>query len=130
MITMTIAEFHAALKAQGVKRHEDFAFRCVMCGTIQSGQSLINASAGKTFDEVEKFVGFSCVGRFTNAGPHKKGNPPGKGCDWTLGGLFTFHDLEVIDTEGKPSPRFALATPEEAQALAASWAAIVPIVPA
>ncbi|WP_395451164.1 VVA0879 family protein [Aminobacter sp. UC22_36] len=118
MQTMTLPEFQTALKAQGVKSHEDFAFKCVICGTIQSGRSLIKAGAGKTFDDVEKFVGFSCVGRFTDAGPHKKGTAPGRGCDWSLGGLFTLHCLDVVDSEGKHHPRFELASPEEAQALA------------
>jgi hypothetical protein len=115
---MTIPEFHEALKSQGVKRHEDFAFKCPICSTVQSGASLIAAGAGKTFDEVEPFVGFSCVGRFTNAGPHKKNAPAGKGCDWTLGGFFKLHCLEVVDDEGKHHPRFELASPEQAQSLA------------
>lgn len=119
--TITIPEFHVRLKAQGVKRHEDFAFKCPMCGTVQSGQSLICAGAGKDFDAVEKYVGFSCVGRFTGAGaPRKK--PDGKPCDWTLGGFFRLHKLEVIDEGGKHRPRFEIATPEEAQALAAHHA--------
>lgn len=116
MRTLTVEEFQAELKAQGVRSHEHVAFRCVMCGTIQSGRDLIEAGAGKTFDDVEKFLGFSCVGRWTNAGPHKKGNPPGRGCDWTLGGLFTVHTLAVTTPDGEKHPRFELATPEEAQA--------------
>lgn len=116
MRTLTVEEFQTELKAQGVRSHEHFAFRCVMCGTIQSGRDLIEAGAGKTFDEIEKFLGFSCVGRWTKAGPHKKGNPPGRGCDWTLGGLFNFHDLAVTTPDGEKHPRFELATPEEAQA--------------
>lgn len=120
MKTMTIPEFHQALKDQGVSSREDFAFKCVVCGTIQSGRSLMKAGAGKTFDDVERFLGFSCVGRFTDAGPHKKGAPAGKGCNWTLGGLLRIHCFEVIDDEGKPHPQFDLASPEEAKALAAS----------
>jgi hypothetical protein len=116
MRTITVAEFHAELKAQGVKPHEHLAFRCPICGTLQSGRDLIKAGAGKTWDEVEKFAGFSCVGRWTNAGPHKKGNPAGRGCDWTLGGLFRIHELEVVTPDGEKHPRFELATPEEAQA--------------
>ena len=116
--TITIPEFHARLKAQGVKRHEDFAFKCPMCGTVQSGQSLISAGAGSGFEAVEKYVGFSCVGRFTGAGaPRKK--PDGKPCDWTLGGFFRLHKLEVVDENGELHPRFEIASPEEAQALAA-----------
>lgn len=116
MKTMTLNEFHAAIKAQNAGSREHIAFKCPVCATIQSGDDLIAAAAGKTFDEVEKYVGFSCVGRFTNAGPHKKGTPPGKGCDWTLGGLFQFHSLEVETPDGKKHPRFELATADEALA--------------
>lgn len=117
---ITIEELHAELKAQGVSAREHYAFRCVVCGTIQSGASLIRAGVGKNFDEVEKCLGFSCVGRFTNAGPHKKSAAPGRGCDWTLGGLFTIHKLEILTPDGKAHALFELATPEEAQALEAS----------
>src|SRR5689334_15338126 len=106
MRTMTIPEFHAALKAQGVESHEDFAFRCPICSTIQSARSLIKAGAGETFEQVEKYLGFSCVGRFTDAGEHKRGTPPGSGCNWTLGGLFQLHQLTVIDEEGQKHARF------------------------
>lgn len=114
---ITVEQLHAELQAQGVSAREHYAFRCVCCGTIQSGASLIRAGAGATFEEVEKWVGFSCVGRFTGAGPRKKGAPPGRGCDWTLGGLFTIHKLEIMTPDGKACALFELATAEEAQAL-------------
>lgn len=114
--TLTIPEFMAQLKGQGVPI-EHAAFRCVMCGTVQSATCLIAAGAGKDFDAVERYLGFSCVGRFTGAGPHKKGSAAGHGCDWTLGGLFHIHALEVIDSDGIAYPRFEPASPEEAQAL-------------
>jgi hypothetical protein len=117
MRRITIPEFHAELRAQGVSTREQLAFKCPMCGTIQSAQSLINARAGESFDKVEKYLGFSCVGRFTNAGPHKKSATPGRGCDWTLGGLLGLHSLEVIDDDGKAHPRFEIASPSEAKAL-------------
>ncbi|WP_293857286.1 VVA0879 family protein [uncultured Alsobacter sp.] len=115
MRQITVDQFRAELVAQGVSSHEHFAFRCPMCGTIQSGQDLIKAGAGKTFAEVERYIAFSCVGRWTGAGaPRKK--PDGKPCDWTLGGLFALHKLEVVTPEGQTCPRFEPATPEEAQA--------------
>ena len=80
------------------------------------------AKAGVEIDKTERYVGFSCIGRFTNAGPHKRGTPAGKGCDWTLGGLFTLHNLEVVDDAGKAHPVFDIATAEEAQALEKSLA--------
>jgi hypothetical protein len=114
MNVMTVEEFHAALKAQGVPR-DALALRCPMCNTIQSAYDLIAAGAGKDFEAVEKYLGFSCVGRFTGArSPRRK--PDGHPCDWTLGGLFSAHRLEVITPDGKHHPRFEPATPSEAQA--------------
>lgn len=115
MRTVTLDEFQSALRAQGVSSHEHFAFKCPMCGTVQSARDLIAAGAGKDFDAVERFVGFSCVGRFIGAGSPRK-EPDGKPCNWTLGGLFRLHKLEVIDSKGDKHPRFELASPEEAQA--------------
>lgn len=115
MKTMTVEEFQSALKAQGVKSHEYAALVCPMCGTVQNSKDLIAAGAGKTFDEVERFLGWSCVGRWTKAGsPRKK--PDGKPCNWTLGGLFRLHNLEVVTPDGERHPRFEPATPEQAQA--------------
>jgi len=121
MRRLTIPEFHSELKAQGVASHENFAFKCPLCQTVQSGRDLIDAGAGATFDDVEKYVGFSCVGRFTNAGsPRKK--PDGKPCNWTLGGFFQLHKLEVVDEDGRVFRRFEPATQAEAQAHAAKRA--------
>ena len=114
MRTITLAQFHAEMKAQGVDRIEDVAFVCPRCKTIQSAADLIAAGAGTSMDEVEKYLGFSCVGRFTDAkSPRKK--PDGSPCDWTLGGFFSLHELEVVTEDGKHHPRFELATPEQAQ---------------
>jgi hypothetical protein len=114
MKTMTIDEFHVALKAQGVKRREDIALVCPMCGTVQTAQDLIDAGAGTDFDLVEKYLGFSCVGRFTGKGSPRK-QPDGEACNWTLGGLFALHKLEVETEDGKRHPRFEPATPAQAQ---------------
>jgi len=114
MITMTLEEFHAAMKAQGAASSEDLVFICPMCQTPQSARDLIKAGAGKDFDEVEKYIGFSCLGRFTGANsPRKK--PDGKPCNWTLGGLFQCHKLEVITPDGNKHAHFELATPEVAK---------------
>lgn len=121
MKTMTIPEFHAALKAQGVSDRADLAMICPMCGTVQSARDLIAAGAGADFEAVERFIGFSCVGRWSDAGsPRSK--PDGKPCNWTLGGFFRTHKLEVIDEEGKAHPRFEVATPEQATIHAAEFA--------
>lgn len=115
MKTMTVEEYHAALKAQGTKDPGEFVMICPMCGTPQTGNDLIRAGAGKTFDDVEKYLAFSCVGRFTGAGSPRKA-PDGKPCNWTLGGLFQVHNLEVLTPDGKKHPRFEVATPEQASA--------------
>ena len=120
--TITIDEFHARLKAQGVRSEQDLAFICPICETVQSARDLIVADAGQTFEEVEKYLAFTCVGRFTDAGPHRNGDTPGKGCDWTLGGLFQIHKLQVETPDGKQHPRFQLATPEQARVHAAKHA--------
>lgn len=114
--TITHEELKAAVLAQGVP-YDHFAFICPMCGTVQSADDLIKASAGKDFDDVEKYLGFSCIGRFTGMGPPSKARAtaPGKGCNWTLGGLFRMHKLEVITEDGKRHPHFEVATPEQAQ---------------
>jgi len=121
---MTIEEYREAIRAQGVPR-EHVAFRCPMCGTIQSMTSLIRAGAGRTAEEVERYVGFSCVGRWTGAGSPRPENQ-GKGCNWTLGGLLQLHRLEVVTEDGTAHPWFEVATPEEAQALMAEHTAAHP----
>ncbi len=119
MRTITVEQFREELRAQGVSPHLHFAFRCPICKTIQSAQSLVSAGAGRDFGEVEGFLGFSCVGRFTGRRRHQRTDLPGLGCDWTLGGLLRVHELEIIH-EGERRPHFELATPEEAQMLQAA----------
>ncbi|MBW3538726.1 MAG: hypothetical protein KY476_00500 [Planctomycetes bacterium] len=114
MRTITLDEFLSELKAQGVPQ-EHFAFRCPMCGTIQSAVDLIAAGAGADFDAVEKHLGFSCVGRWTGAGTPKD-TIDGRGCNWTLGGLLQTHKLEVVTPDGKCHPRFEPCTPAQAKA--------------
>lgn len=115
MKTMTLKEFMTALHAQGLAEREDYAFVCPRCQTVQSARDLIAAGAGKDFDGVEKYLGFSCVGRFTGAGSPRK-VPDGQPCNWTLGGLFLLHELEIVDAAGVPHPHFEPATPEQAKA--------------
>lgn len=115
MNIMTLDEFHAAIRLQDVPLHQ-VAFRCPMCGTVQCANDLLAAGAGASFEDVEKYIGFSCVGRFTGAGQHVAGTDPGRGCNWTLGGLFQIHKLEVVTDDGVHHPRFELASEAEAKA--------------
>jgi hypothetical protein len=130
MRVMTLREFLETLSAQQVPR-EYLAFKCPICGTIQCAADLIAAGAGADFESVEGYIGFSCVGRWTGAGPHQPGTEPGRGCDWTLGGLFQLHKLEVIVEDGTAHPHFEPATPAEAQAhMAVRSAMLAEAVPA
>lgn len=113
MRTITHQQFSDEIRAQGTPMLH-YAFKCPVCGTLQSATDLIKAGVGSTFEEVETSLAFSCVGRFTNAGPHKKDEPPGRGCDWTLGGFLHAHTLEVVTLDGKHHAHFEVATPEEA----------------
>lgn len=103
---ITIKQLHSRLKAQGVAK-EHMAFVCPNCGLVQSAFDFIMTKrAGNTFEEVGKFLGFSCVHRF---------RPAGAGCDFSLGGLLAIHTLEVITGDGIAHPRFRPAFPAEAK---------------
>lgn len=78
MIKMTLEEFQAAQRAQGVRDHEDIAVVCQRCRTVQSARDLIAAGAGATFDDVAKYLGFSCYGRWTHA-PEPRREPDARG---------------------------------------------------
>lgn len=112
-----VADWHASMKAQGVSAREHIAFTCPVCCTVQSMALLLQAGANP--DKVEGYTGFSCVGRWLDSGPASRDRTPGKpdgvGCDWTLGGLFSLHRVEVDLGDGsKPCPTFELATPQQA----------------
>ena len=118
MQTMSLEEFQAALRAQGVPS-EHLALVCPICSTVQSATDLIRAGAGSSMDEVERYLGFSCVGRWTGAeafhSAKRRRDPAKLGCNWTLGGLFRLHRLEVVTPDGEHHPRFELASPEQAR---------------
>lgn len=114
---ITVAELYDRFHAQGVNDRLDIAFKCPRCHTVQSMRMLIDVGCAP--EDAENKIGYSCVGRLTGRGGHTKNSEPGKGCDWTLGGLLRLHTLEVILNDGKVQPSFAVATDIEAQALAA-----------
>lgn len=115
MKLMTLEAYRQAFRDQGMPSKEQWAVVCPCCGTVQTAQDLIAAGAGKTFYEVEGYLGFSCIGRFTGKGSPRK-VPDGEACNWTLGGLFRLHELEVVTSDGERHPRFEPATPEQAKA--------------
>lgn len=79
------------------ERKRDWKFVCPKCNTVQTGQDFLDEGVDK--DEVIDVLGFSCIGRYVEK----------KGCDWTLGGLFKIHVLEVEREDGKKTPVFEFA---------------------
>lgn len=61
-------------------------------------------ASGLEREEASQYIGFSCIGRFNNKRT---------GCDWTLGGLFRIHELEVITDDGERHMHFLPMTPKE-----------------
>ena len=75
----------------------EWKFRCVSCGNIQSHASVTERNPEIT--DTSSWIFFACEGRHTD----------GVGCDWTLGGLFQIHKLEVTDTDGRNVQCFEFA---------------------
>lgn len=124
MKTITVDELRMACIEQA-NTNLKVVFKCPMCGCLQMGQDFIDAGAATSSDEAMGYAGFSCLGRFTKAGePRKK--PDGKRCNWTLGGLFQFHKLEVVTPDGQSHPHFELATKADADVYRATQAAKKP----
>jgi hypothetical protein len=112
MKTMTQAELVAELRQRFGDDARQWTFICPICKTRQNANDFFATGQFKPgTGEVNKYLGFSCIGRFTGAGPHKPGRAPGRGCDWTLGGLLQVHELEIILPNGKRSPAMEMAAP-------------------
>lgn len=117
--TISLDDFLAELKAQGVSSRRHAAFICVMCKCPQSIASMARDCPSASEADIESSLGFACVGRWTGAGS-PRGEPDGSPCNWTLGGLLSFSELYVVKPDGMKVPHFELASPEQAQALEAS----------
>lgn len=65
-------------------------FRCPACKEIQTLQDFIDHN----IPDPDTLFYFSCIGRWVE----------GRGCNWTLGGLFPIHQTEVIDELGQEHP--------------------------
>lgn len=82
---------------------DDWKFKCARCGHVQSATTARERAPG--IDDgadpgwLRNHLARNCEGRLTS----------GVGCDWSLGGLFQIHKLEVIDDDGSPVPVFEFA---------------------
>lgn len=100
---MTLDEFLDTATGNGSVPIEQALFECPGCKLHQSAQDLMDAGAGEDLDAVEKYLAFSCVGRWDES----------KGCDWTLGGLLTIHEVEVETGPDQYRPCFKPVPPPE-----------------
>lgn len=77
----------------------DWKFECPNCGNIQSGQDFIALKEAKIISadfEIEKYVYFSCIGRYDTRIKHVGTLGDGiKPCDYTNGGLFNISKVKV-----------------------------------
>ncbi len=99
MNTLKVSAFKALCK-QHWPSIMDVEFVCPQCRTVQTGNDLVEVGAGSDAEEVNAYLGFSCLGRWDVE----------RGCNWTLGGFFPTHKLELIadDDESKKRPCFEL----------------------
>ncbi len=100
-IQMTLAEFKAKGKELYGDNYIDWKFECPSCHHPQSAKDWEDNKIDK--DTIQNQLGFSCIGRHVE----------NIGCDWTLGGLFQIHTLEVIDDDGEVYRHFKLYEPKE-----------------
>lgn len=102
METIDYEEFITRCKNQ----NEDIlkvVFVCPKCETPQTGNDLIEVGAGNNLEDIEGYLGYSCLGRFDDS----------KGCNWSLGGLFKIHELEINIDEKTKREIFRFASNEE-----------------
>lgn len=87
--TITLEEWQKEGKNLFGNNTQDWKFKCPNCGNIQSYKSIKehNPEIKLNVDNIT----FNCEGRLNSK----------YGCDWTLGGLFQIHELEVIASENK-----------------------------
>lgn len=83
-----------SLKDKFGEDSKQWKFKCASCGNIQSRQDFIDNGAEENSDAIY----YNCIGRFVK----------GKGCDWTLGGLFQVHKTIVVK-DMKITPVFEMA---------------------
>jgi hypothetical protein len=124
ILRVTARDWHAIGSYLFDKDPRSWKFQCPACGHVQSAAELIAQHPELDTARLDGHAYTSCAGRLLPAvmSPPKKargpkrlaGAPPSKrvvkkaprpdpavGCDWTLGGLFSIHALEVLHPETK-----------------------------
>jgi hypothetical protein len=90
-------------------------FACPSCGHEQSHNEV--KSRKSDIGDTSGWIYFACEGRHV----------AGVGCDWTLGGLFQIHSLEVMEDSGRAVQCMRFAHPRADELLTAAAAAFVPL---
>jgi len=98
IIKMTYEEWINKAKKLFGKDSYNWKFKCPSCGHIQSINSMVEHNPSLNPEDIQNSVYFNCEGRINE----------GYGCDWTLGGLFQVHKVEV-NFKGKIVPVFEFA---------------------
>lgn len=109
MKIIDIDEFMEEAKKRFGPDKKKWKFVCPVCKTAQTAYDLLAVGVQK--DKISEYIGFSCIGRWTDAGSFydKKRSPIAVGCDWTLGGLLRIHEIEIRKKDGSTFPIFDLA---------------------
>ena len=76
----------------------NWKFVCPKCKTIQSAKDFLEIIDFPK-EKIGTALGYSCIGRFIDE----------KGCDWSLGGLFQIHTVEIALADGEKRPIFDFA---------------------
>jgi hypothetical protein len=87
---------------------DEWRFKCTSCGHAQSTKEVLARHPSLNREDVKSWIYFSCEGRQWAC----YGKKPQLGCDWTLGGLFQIHKVEVVTPEGKEIQAFEFAHSE------------------
>lgn len=91
---ISIEDFINQLETKYGKDRNCWLFKCPNCGHVQSVKDFYIEGV----DDPLNTAMFNCIGRYEK----------GKGCDWSLGGLFQIHKLAVLK-DGKVHPVFEIA---------------------
>lgn len=87
---------------------DDWRFKCPSCGHVQSTGEVLQRHPTLDRNSIKEWIYFNCEGRQWAC----KGKKPQLGCDWTLGGLFQIHKVEVVTPDGKSIQAFEFAHEE------------------